>query len=45
MGGLPLLRQGEHMSPTRKVHVSDGYRTRNPFIGLRIRYAVTLPRP
>ena len=32
MGGLPLLRQGEHLSPTRQAYVRAGYRTRNFFI-------------
>ena len=38
MGGLPLLRQGEHLSPTRQAYVPSGFRTGNPLIAKRIRY-------
>ena len=38
MGGLPLLRQAEHLSPTRQAYVPLGYRTRNVLIAKQIRY-------
>ena len=38
MGGMPLLCQGEHLSPTRQAYVPARYRTRKLLIAKRIHY-------
>ena len=38
MGGLPLLRQGEHLSPTWQAYVPTGFRNLSLLIAKRLRY-------